>query len=106
MRNLLQQRISSNFSELDRNPTIPYFNTVSSGFFLQPTEIEQASLFRYEAHELIRLGVHGLTESMTGDELDAVTAALVGRWFVLGRGELLGGRNGILLPRSDQKSEE
>ena len=27
------------------------------------------------------LGVKGLTEAMTGDELDAVTAALVGRWY-------------------------
>lgn len=47
---------------------------------------------------LERLGVRGLPESLTGDELDAVTAALVGRWFLLGRGEMLGGEAGILMP--------
>lgn len=47
---------------------------------------------------LERLGVGGLTEAMTGDELDAVTAALVGRWFLLGRGEVLGGEGGIVMP--------
>lgn len=52
---------------------------------------------------LEKLGVHGLTESMTGDELDAVTAALVGRWFILGKGELLGGENGMLLPCQNWK---
>jgi len=50
---------------------------------------------------LAKLGVKGLTESMTGDELDAVTAGLVGRWFLLGRGEMLGGEMGILMPRVD-----
>jgi predicted nuclease with RNAse H fold len=44
------------------------------------------------------LGVRGLTEAMTGDELDAVTAALVGRWFLLGKAEMLGGEAGILMP--------
>ncbi len=44
------------------------------------------------------LGVRGLTEAMTGDELDAVTAALVGRWFLLGQGEMLGGDCGIAMP--------
>jgi hypothetical protein len=47
---------------------------------------------------LAELGVRGLTEAMTGDELDGVTAALVGRWFLLGRGEMLGGEAGILMP--------
>jgi predicted nuclease with RNAse H fold len=47
---------------------------------------------------LAQLGVRGLTETMTGDELDAVTAALVGRWYLLGRGEMLGGAEGILMP--------
>ncbi len=46
------------------------------------------------------LGVRGLTETMTGDELDAVTAALVGRWFLLGKGEMLGGEGGIVMPMS------
>lgn len=53
---------------------------------------------------LERLGVKGLTEAMTGDELDAVTAALVGRWFLLGRGEMLGGEAGILMPVSGRKN--
>ncbi len=48
------------------------------------------------------LGVRGLTETMTGDELDAVTAALVGRWFLLGKGEILGGTEGILMPLGDR----
>jgi predicted nuclease with RNAse H fold len=47
---------------------------------------------------LKRLGVKGITDLMTGDELDAVTAALVGRWFLLGRGEMLGGEGGIVMP--------
>ena len=46
------------------------------------------------------LGVRGLTTEMTGDELDAVTAALVGRWFLIGKGEMLGGDEGILVPQS------
>jgi predicted nuclease with RNAse H fold len=48
------------------------------------------------------LGVRGLRETMTGDELDAVTAALVGRWFLLGKGEMLGGENGIVVPFGEQ----
>lgn len=47
---------------------------------------------------LKRLGVRGVTEAVTSDELDAVTAALVGRWFLLGRGEMLGGADGIVIP--------
>jgi predicted nuclease with RNAse H fold len=53
---------------------------------------------------LEELGVRGLTEAMTGDELDAVTAALVGRWFLLGKGEMLGGEEGILMPAGGRKS--
>jgi predicted nuclease with RNAse H fold len=53
---------------------------------------------------LERLGVKGLTEAMTGDELDAVTAALVGRWFLLGQGEMLGGEAGIMMPTARRKS--
>ena len=48
---------------------------------------------------LRKLGLQGLTAKMTSDELDAVTAALVGRWFLLGRGEMLGGDGGILIPQ-------
>ena len=50
------------------------------------------------------LGVRGLTEAMTGDELDAVTAAWVGRLFLLGRGERLGGEGGILMPSAQRES--
>ena len=48
---------------------------------------------------LRRLGVRGIGKRMTPDELDAVTAALVGRWYLLGKGEWLGGAGGILMPR-------
>ena len=47
---------------------------------------------------LKRLGLKGLTTKMTSDELDAVTAALVGRMFLMGSGEMLGGEDGILIP--------
>ena len=49
---------------------------------------------------LTDLGIKGLTEDLTSDELDAVTAALVGRWYLKGKGEMLGGEQGILIPRS------
>lgn len=48
---------------------------------------------------LADLGVKGLTAEMTGDELDAVTAALVGHWRLSGKGEMLSGDAGILVPR-------
>jgi predicted nuclease with RNAse H fold len=47
---------------------------------------------------LTKRGIHGLRQGATSDELDAATAALVGRWFLLGRGRMLGGKNGILIP--------
>ncbi len=47
---------------------------------------------------LKRLGVEGLEDSSTSDELDAVSAALVGRLFLLGRGVMLGGEGGIVMP--------
>lgn len=47
---------------------------------------------------LRKLGLRGLKKSATSDELDAVTAALVGRWFLLGHGMMLGGDSGILIP--------
>ena len=46
------------------------------------------------------LGINGVSKAATGDELDAATAALVGRWFLLHRGEMLGGKHGILIPSS------
>jgi hypothetical protein len=47
---------------------------------------------------LKKFGLKGLTTKMTSDELDAVTAALVGRLFLMGSGEMLGGVDGILIP--------
>lgn len=47
---------------------------------------------------LKKLGVRGLTKAITSDEADAVTAALVGRWVLLGHGEMLGGEDGIAIP--------
>ena len=47
---------------------------------------------------LRNLGVKGLPEDLTGDELDAVTAALVGRWLLQGKGEMIGGDEGIVIP--------
>ena len=55
---------------------------------------------------LMELGIKGLTKQMTSDELDAVTAALVGRWFLMGKGEMLGGKNGILIPKNRAKSTQ
>ncbi len=48
---------------------------------------------------LRKLGVNGLPAELTGDELDGVTAALVGRWFLQGKGEMVGGAEGIIIPR-------
>jgi predicted nuclease with RNAse H fold len=53
---------------------------------------------------LKRLGVKGLADAATSDELDAATAALAGRWFLLGRGEMLGGEGGILMPSAHRNS--
>ena len=47
---------------------------------------------------LRKLGLRGLKKIATSDELDAATAALVGRWFLLGQGLMLGGEKGILIP--------
>ena len=47
---------------------------------------------------LKKLGVRGLTRAATSDELDAATAALVGQWVLSGRGEMLGGEDGICIP--------
>jgi predicted nuclease with RNAse H fold len=49
---------------------------------------------------LQRLGVKGLHKKMSGDELDAVTAALVGQWFLRGKAEVLGNfrRGAIIIP--------
>jgi predicted nuclease with RNAse H fold len=47
---------------------------------------------------LRKLGVRGLRKAATSDELDAATAALVGRWFLLDRGEILVDQDGIVIP--------
>lgn len=46
-----------------------------------------------------KLGISGLTTKMTSDELDAVSAAFTGHLFLRGRGKMLRGENGILIPR-------
>jgi len=47
---------------------------------------------------LQRLGVKGLNKKMSGDELDAITAALVGQWFLRGKAEVLGNfRHGAII---------
>ncbi|HXG37685.1 MAG TPA: DUF429 domain-containing protein, partial [Bacteroidota bacterium] len=52
---------------------------------------------------LERLGIRGLNNRMNGDELDAVTGALVGRLFLQGKAEVLGNvRSGaIIIPKSN-----
>lgn len=48
---------------------------------------------------LTDLGIRGLSTQMTSDELDAVSAAFTGRLFLQGKGEMLGGEDGILVPK-------
>jgi uncharacterized protein len=50
---------------------------------------------------LRKLGIRGLKKTSTRDELDAATAALAGRWFLIGQGLMLGGDSGILIPDVD-----
>jgi predicted nuclease with RNAse H fold len=49
---------------------------------------------------LEKLGVKGLTKNMNGDELDAVTGALVGRLYLQGKAEILGNfrQGAIVIP--------
>ena len=49
---------------------------------------------------LEKLGIKGLNKKMNGDELDAVTAALVGQFFLRGKAEVLGDfkRGAIVIP--------
>lgn len=53
---------------------------------------------------LEKLGVKGLNEKMNGDELDAVTAALVGQLFLRGKAEVLGNfkRGAIVIPHTEE----
>ncbi len=50
---------------------------------------------------LEKLGLIGLNDKMNGDELDAVTGALVGRLFVQGKAEVLGNfkHGAIVIPK-------
>lgn len=51
------------------------------------------------------LGLRGLKKTVTSDELDAATAALVGQWFLSGQGMMLGGKRGILIPAVNEKGQ-
>ncbi|MCJ7785851.1 MAG: DUF429 domain-containing protein [Desulfobacterales bacterium] len=53
---------------------------------------------------LEKLGLKGLNNKMNGDELDAVTAALVGQLFLHGEAEVLGNfkRGGIVIPSTKE----
>lgn len=55
---------------------------------------------------LRKLGLRGLKRTATSDELDAATAALVGRWFLLGQELMLGGEAGILIPAVQGRSKK
>ncbi|GKS64198.1 hypothetical protein YTPLAS72_15020 [Nitrospira sp.] len=54
---------------------------------------------------LRKLSLRGLKKAATSDELDAATAALVGRWSLLGRGLMLGEKTGILIPALEGRSK-
>jgi predicted nuclease with RNAse H fold len=54
---------------------------------------------------LRKLGLRGLKKTATSDELDAATAALVGRWFLSGQGLMLGGERGILIPAVNERQK-
>ncbi len=51
---------------------------------------------------LEKLGLKGLNNKMNGDELDAVTGAMVGKLFLQGKAEVLGNfkRGAIVVPKS------
>jgi predicted nuclease with RNAse H fold len=53
---------------------------------------------------LEKLGVKGLNKKMNGDELDAVTAALVGQLFLRGKAEVLGNfkQGAIVIPHTKE----
>jgi uncharacterized protein len=54
---------------------------------------------------LEKLGVKGLDKKMNGDELDAVTGALVGYWYMKGKAEVLGNfkEGAIVIPLPKRK---
>jgi predicted nuclease with RNAse H fold len=54
---------------------------------------------------LEKLGLHGLNAKMNGDELDAMTGALVGHLFLQGKAEVLGNfkQGAIVVPAEERK---
>lgn len=54
---------------------------------------------------LEKLGIRGLREGMNGDELDAVSGAIVGRMFLRGKAEVLGNfrQGAIVVPVSAKR---
>ena len=56
---------------------------------------------------LQKLGVKGLNRKMSGDELDAVTAVLVGQLFLRGKAEVLGNfkRGAIVIPYTKEMAQ-
>lgn len=56
---------------------------------------------------LERLGLKGLAKDMNGDELDAVTGALVGRLYLKGQAEVYGnfGEGAIVIPKPIQPGQ-
>ena len=54
---------------------------------------------------LEKLGLKGLERNMNGDELDAVTGALVGRLYLKGKAEVLGSfsEGAIVIPRAGRQ---
>jgi predicted nuclease with RNAse H fold len=56
---------------------------------------------------LERLGLRGLDQKMNGDELDAVTGALVGRLFLEGKAEVLGNlKEGAIVVPMERKARQ
>jgi predicted nuclease with RNAse H fold len=55
---------------------------------------------------LQKLGAKGLNKKMNGDELDAVTAALIGQLFLRGKAEVLGNfkQGAIIIPYTKEMS--
>ena len=52
---------------------------------------------------LERLGIRGLDKSMNGDELDAISGAIVGKLYLQGKAEVLGNfrQGAIVMPKSN-----
>ena len=57
---------------------------------------------------LEKLGIRGLVQGMNGDELDAVSGAMVGRLFLLEKAEVLGNfrQGAIVIPKTTELSKK